>query len=121
MVIVEGIVEDPAAKIMATGGLLDARHTEVDVITLPEVDVITHPDILLMVEVEDQEGKGPGHTLLPDTVLKGTMHVVLGEIWLHCCSCFTKCRTILETCLNHILMQLLSVHCYVKCDQLVVL
>lgn len=79
MVIVEGIVEDPAAKIMATGGLLDARHIEVGVITLPEVDVITLPDILLTVEVEDPEGKGPGHTLLPDTAPKGTMHVVLGE------------------------------------------
>lgn len=90
VIVVEGIVEVPAVKIMATGDLLDAHLIEVGVITLL--------DIRLMVEVEDQEGRGPGHTLLLDTVLKGTMHhVVLGETRHESCNCFLKCRTILET------------------------
>lgn len=54
---------------------------EVDMITLPglhpiEVDVITLLDVHLM--VGGQEGIGPDHILL-NVVLKGTMHVVLGE------------------------------------------
>lgn len=70
---VEGTVEVRAVRIMDIGGLLDALLIEVGVTTL------LLPDIPLM--VEDREGRGPGHILLlPDTVLKGTMHVVLGEI-----------------------------------------
>lgn len=69
---VEGTVEVRAVRIMDIGGLLDARLIEVGVTTLLLLD------IPLM--VEDREERGPGHILLLDTVLKGTMHVVLGEI-----------------------------------------
>lgn len=92
---VTGILEALGVMIMVIGGLLGRRPIEVDVITLlglhptMEVDVITllglHPievDMITLLNVHlmvgDQEGIGPDHILL-DAVLKGTMHVVLGE------------------------------------------
>lgn len=81
--------------IMATGGLLGARLIEVGVITLLDIHLLA----------EDQEGTGPGHILL-DTVLKGTMHVVLGEMYHQSnCSCFSKWLE-LSSRLNHVWFRL---------------
>ncbi|KAL0429974.1 UNVERIFIED_CONTAM: Serine/arginine-rich splicing factor a [Sesamum radiatum] len=68
VVIVVDIVEAPAVTIMATGGLLGVHLIGGDVITLLDSHHL----------VEGQEGTGPGPIRL-DVVLKGTMHVVLGE------------------------------------------